>query len=175
MRSALLAKFRLITRDLGAIPSVLVVGGSSDEPELEELRPPPERVMYLNLGVQTVEGASLDWDLNVPMQTKAEAQFVICNQVLEHVWNHQSFFDAIVDSTADGGLIWITCPASNFEHSSPEYYSAGYSVEYLMKNLAVREIEILDHGSISSKRAYIARHFFQFGWNAKRWLNHGAP
>ena len=160
MRSALIARFRLLTRDLGRIERVLVVGGSSTEPELNELSPTPDEIVFLNLSPQTGAENDIVWDLNVPTQAITQAQLVICNQVLEHVWNHESFFDAVVDSAAQRGLIWLTCPASNFEHASPDYYSPGFSAEYLRKNLEVRGVDCLEHGEVSSKRAYVARHIF---------------
>jgi hypothetical protein len=56
------------------------------------------------------------------------------------------------------GLIWLNCPASNMPHGSPQYYSAGYSKEFLNEIFTRNAIETLSSGYFGSKRYYFITH-----------------
>jgi len=56
----------------------------------------------------------------------------------------------------------MSAPASNRVHGSPEYYSAGFTSEYLDKNLQEVGFEILGSGSVGTKRNYVATHLLPY-------------
>lgn len=161
MRERLVKTFSNAVAGAAPFDHVVVIGGSSNEPELGSLEPPPAKVTFVNLeplGLSP-EHNFVRHDLNSPRyNTELNADLIICNQVLEHVWHHQNFFDAVVYNASQGGMIWITAPASNFEHASPDYFSAGFSSSYLAANLQARGVEIIECGHLASRRCYIARH-----------------
>lgn len=162
MRDRLVKTFSNAVAGAAPFDHVVVIGGSSNEPELVSLEPRPAKMTFVNLeplGLSP-EHNFVQHDLNSPrFNTELNADLIICNQVLEHVWNHENFFDAIVyNASQGGGMIWISAPASNFEHASPEYFSSGFTSSYLAANLQSRGVEILDSGHLASRRTYLARH-----------------
>jgi hypothetical protein len=97
-------------------------------------------------------------DLNEVPRHSMSGKLVLCSQVLEHVWNHKSFFLNLRELTEKNGYLWLNAPMSNFVHGSPDYYSAGFATEYLVKNLEENQFEIISSGSIGSRRYYAATH-----------------
>jgi SAM-dependent methyltransferase len=144
------------------ITSVALVGGSKD-PELSML----DDILLTTYGI---EGEEVFLDLNVlctnESTIQAQHDLVICNQVIEHVWNHEAFFLNITKLMRPSGYLWLSAPASNFVHSYPHYFSAGFTSEYLANNLQNNGLIIIHSGHLSSRRNYLFRHTF----NA--WLSH---
>ena len=151
--------------------SILVLGGGTNEPELEKFTGGTNSITYY--GIETPGGSAnyKYFDLDVPNKKTDKFDLVICNQVLEHLHNLGNAFAAIENLVKDDGLLWITVPASNFRHGSPNFYAAGYSREFLMKNLVQRNFKILELAELSSKRAYLYRHLLRI-WPTKFQLNH---
>ena len=52
------------------------------------------------------------------------------------------------------------------EHGSPEYYSAGYSKDFLIKNLEFKNFNVLEAGEVGSERYYKSIHLLQ-AWYTK--------
>jgi SAM-dependent methyltransferase len=86
---------------------------------------------------------------------------ILCNQVLEHLYNLDVAFSNFKKLLADEGLLWLTVPASNFRHGSPEYFASGYSHELMTKFALKYELEVIRAGELSIKRAYLMRHLLQ--------------
>jgi hypothetical protein len=148
-----------------SITSIAVVGGSSKEPELLKILTiyPMAKVIFYGIENADLDSTFIELDLNLPSDTTQKFDLVICAQVLEHIWNLSVAFDnlsKLLDS--DNGLLWINCPASNMVHGSPEYFSAGYSVEMLTKHLGMVNLEVVLAGSIGSRRLYFFTHALQF-------------
>jgi SAM-dependent methyltransferase len=144
------------------IKSVAVVAGSKDEPELAQFKG--------EITVWGIEGHAHYLDLNIESIANSRTSYhdlVVCSQALEHVWNHRAFFRNLVALSKPGGYIWIGCPASNFPHDSPEYFSAGLMAAYLENNAESLGLQIIHSQVLSSKRNYIARHAFSL------WLTRG--
>jgi SAM-dependent methyltransferase len=143
------------------ITRILVLGGGSDEPELKSFQGTSTQVFYFGIekppNVENFTFLDLD-QINVCNQ---KFDLVICNQVIEHLFRLQNAFAAISSLVNPNGLLWITAPANNFRHGSPHYYSAGYSMEFLEKNLAESEFVALENGELSSKRVYLYRHLLR--------------
>ena len=162
MRDGLVLEFaKNVNPVLSNIKSVALVGGKND----------PELSIFDEKQITTfgIDGESEFLDLNSSkseFSSNAKFDLVVCNQVLEHVWNHQSFFENLKMLVQPGGYLWITAPASNFVHSSPHYYSAGFTCSYLEKNLIKHGFEVVNSGELSSRRNYLMRHSFSFWLSA---------
>jgi SAM-dependent methyltransferase len=162
MRDGLVLEFaKNVNPVLSNIKSVALVGGKHD----------PELSIFDEKQITTfgIDGESEFLDLNSSnseFSSNAKFDLVVCNQVLEHVWNHQSFFENLKMLVQPGGYLWITAPASNFVHSSPHYYSAGFTSPYLEKNLIKHGFEVVNVGELSSKRNYLMRHSFNLWLSA---------
>lgn len=156
------------------IIQVAVVGGSPSEPELKIVKALYPSAEITFLGIEALgDGVNfIDFDLNVPQSSNCHFDLVICCQVLEHVWNVQvamsNLRSLVVPST---GLLWINCPASNMVHGSPHYYSAGYSPEMLEKLAHNNSLEVLQCGSVGSRRMHFFTHALQY-WPSKFELAH---
>lgn len=143
------------------IRKILVLGGGPDEPELESLREVSTEVFYFGIEKPLDAENFLYLDLDQVNACNQKFDLVICNQVIEHLFKLQNAFATIGSLINPHGLLWITAPANNFRHGSPHYYSAGYSREFLEKNLAEHEFVVLESGELSSKRVYLYRHLLR--------------
>jgi hypothetical protein len=110
--------------------------------------------------------------LNEPSEFSQKFDLVICAQVLEHLWNLSIAFKNLSELLEPKvGLLWINCPASNMVHGSPEYFSAGYSVQMLTQQLEMVNLEVVLAGSFGSRRLYFFTHALQF-WPTNFELRH---
>jgi len=57
--------------------------------------------------------------------------FVMCNQVLEHIPDPIQAFKNLVLMAKPGAYIWISLPVINRIHDEPNFYSSGYHPRYL--------------------------------------------
>jgi SAM-dependent methyltransferase len=157
---------RNIEKFLPTIREVALVGGGPNEPELEIIKPADSRTVTY-FGIEQSSGVAFNYlDLNTDSDFFKAFDLVICSQVLEHVWNHQAVFDNLARLVKPGGLLWISCPASNFAHGSPGYYSAGFAPEYIEKNLELRNFELITSNTLGSKRYYFLTHALQI-WGTR--------
>ena len=143
------------------IKKILVLGGGPDEPELEFFQGDSTEVFYFGIEKPPNVENFTYFDLDQVNVCNQKFDLVICNQVIEHLFRLQNAFAAICSLVNPNGLLWITAPANNFRHGSPHYYSAGYSMEFLEKNLAESEFVVLESGELSSKRVYLYRHLLR--------------
>ncbi len=143
------------------IRKILVLGGGPDEPELRYLQVASNDISYF--GIEKPSGVQKFVYLDLDQFNECNQKFdlVICNQVIEHLFRLQNAFATISSLLNPHGLLWITAPANNFRHGSPHYYSAGYSREFLEKNLEDHEFVALESGELSSKRVYLYRHLLR--------------
>lgn len=156
------------------ISRVAIVGGSSRDPELAILRNlyPFAKIEYFGIENTHKDIKFQKFDLNVQKHfSEIKFDFVICSQVLEHLWNHENAFAALSNMTETGGFLWINVPASNFPHGSPYYFSAGFSSEYIAKNLSCRNFSICINKNIGSKRYYFMTHILR-EWVTEEEHNH---
>jgi SAM-dependent methyltransferase len=151
-----------ITTELvsNSILNVGVIGGSLDDIEVRWLL---TQIPELRIKVLGIEDFDVYLDLNRPSDQRFDFDLVLVSQVLEHIWNHKTFFDNTLSSVREGGLIWIGCPASNKMHASPDYFSAGFTAQYLKNNFELRNVKSLFFGGYGSKRLYLATHLIP-GW-----------
>jgi hypothetical protein len=173
MRWEILRKFQAEISDCcSKISSCAVVGGTSQDPEVLFLQAQsiPPKISYL--GIEETATNFVYLDLNIRTQLNETWDLVLCSQVLEHVWNHENFFRNLRETTSVGGFLWISVPMSNIVHGSPDYFSAGFAPEYLLKNLQEKNFKVMSSGLIGSRRYYLATHLLE------RWLSeaeHDSP
>lgn len=136
-------------------PKVAIVGGDLKETELK----------FMDSGAQiSVYGIGPDdihLDLNEPSQLKEKFDLVIFNQVLEHIWNHQLAFNILKDFLVPNGVLWVTCPFSNFYHEAPDFYSSGFSPKYLKELGNKSGLRLIDAGAFGSERLYLFQHMMK--------------
>jgi hypothetical protein len=65
------------------------------------------------------------------------------------------------------GKLWISVPASNRKHASPDYFSAGYTSNFLDLNCTQYNMEVMFSKDFGSKREYAARHLLPV-WLTKK-------
>ncbi len=151
--------------------TVAVVGGDSNEPELQHLS---DSVITF-YGIENTNNDSrfreLDLNADQPFNTAiGKFDLVLCSQVLEHLYNIPKSLKTITDLVKPGGHVWFGFPSSNFPHGSPEYYSAGYPFQTVAKLLPL-EFELVISGQLGSKRNYIWTHALR-EWPSLDELNH---
>lgn len=157
-RNLVVAEFvrQFIAANGHAPVDIAVIGGDRNEPEILALQ---EAGVQLTIRTFGIDGKVDEWlDLNQREAPGADYGLVLCSQVLEHLWNHQTAFMSLASLVRPGGLLWVACPASNFEHASPEYYSAGFSPAYLRANLQKVGFDVYAAGQIGSERLYFMTH-----------------
>ena len=145
---------------LHEIKSVAVVGGGLDEPELRILESKIRITSdFFGIDAQDIPKENFTFlDLNKHAELETSYDLVICSQVLEHIWNHEMAFKNLTNLVKETGLIWIGCPASNYAHGSPHYYSAGFSPKFVTGHLESLGFRILLEEAIGSKRYYFLTH-----------------
>jgi hypothetical protein len=162
MRWVVLQRFQSETKKvIDEISTCFVVGGTEQDPEYMHLRQLYPKCEFLFLGIEEVKRDYVFLDLNSYSKQPLSAKLVLCSQVLEHVWNHESFFQNLSELTEVDGYLWLNAPMSNFVHGSPDYFSAGFTPDYLKKNLEKYKFEVIACASVGSKRYYIATHLLQ--------------
>ena len=146
---------------LSNIHRVLILGGGMGEPELRIFSQMKVEIHHAGISSDTPENNFHIVDLNNAVGLPITFDIVICNQVLEHLYNLDNAFNVMENLVGKGGLIWITCPANNYRHGSPNFFSAGYSREFLETNMLKRGFIDVDTGEVSSRRVYLYRHLMQ--------------
>ncbi len=136
---------------------VAVVGGGFDEPELLALQQAGFELDVAILGID--EKSSVLLDLNASHGEYSEKyDLVLCSQVLEHVWDLEASFHNLSQLLDTNGLLWISCPASNRFHGSPDYYFAGFSESFLHNMVLKFQLEPVRIGSFGTHRNYASTH-----------------
>lgn len=147
------------------VERIAIVGGSRLDPEAIWLASEYPNAEFIIVGI---EAAQYYLDLN---QRNSEAipvsNVVLVSQVIEHVWNHQNFFDNVISLTSENGIIWVGCPASNKVHGSPDFYSAGFTAAFLSQNFVLGGVQSCASGGFGTKRLYWATHLLP-GWFSRR-------
>lgn len=147
-----------------------LVGGSIQEPELIALSKFGYLFEATVLGFDKESEVHLDLNVN-DFDTQEKFDLILCSQVLEHVWEVRNSFLNLRNLLDEGGMIWLSCPASNRFHGSPDYFSAGYSEHFLRNQILALNLDILASGSFGSQRNYMATHSLDVWLSSKghRW------
>jgi len=144
------------------IKKLCVVSGSSEELE-------SQFVNYDEIFVTTLKDGfdlTADWLDNPEIKKQIESSdFVLCNQVLEHVPNPEDAFRNICMLAKKGGYIWISIPVINRIHDEPNFYSSGYHprlLKYFGDILNLEVIHIGAWGSLKNKVFSVSRNWPPF-------------
>ena len=132
---------------------VALIGGTHNEPELLWLS---GQGFSLEVTIFGIEEYDVFLDLNISQTELIQDSYdlILCSQVWEHIWNHHAAFRSIRSLMSPETLLWMTSPAINRFHGSPEYYSAGFSVHYFAKNLREHGLEFTYGETLGSKRYF---------------------
>jgi SAM-dependent methyltransferase len=137
---------------------VAILGGTRSDAEYLITSRYNPRISATVFGIEDLESHDCFLDLNDVYDLDDSFDLILCSQVLEHLWDHQNFFDNLSKLAHDGSYVWVNCPTSNFVHGSPDYYSAGFTASYISNNLRKRNFEIIGEGNIGSERYYKVLH-----------------
>lgn len=138
------------------IRTIAVVSGTLSEPEL--------RIFHNQAGVKIdffgIAENENYMDLNFPPAKRLpKYDLVLCNQVLEHVWNLNFAIDNLLSLLNHQGLIFLSVPASNKKHGlSDDFFSAGYQPQFFVNMLKERGVECILSGDLGSERLYNMTH-----------------
>jgi SAM-dependent methyltransferase len=165
MRWEILKIFKSYIEPLDAkIDTVAIVGGWVEEPELIHLA--RKEVTFFGIDNGSLDNFNY---LNLNVLSKFEKQFdlVVCSQVLEHVYDVKIALENLVNLVKPDGYLWVACPASNYAHGSPDYFSAGYSPQLITQLLESNSIEIIFAENYGSPRMYFFTHGIQY-WPTRK-------
>ena len=83
---------------------IAIVGGNRNEIELMFIKESS------SVRVFGIENYDCYLDLNVGANDLTKFDLIICNQVIEHIWNINSAFLTFKNMMKKDALLWITCP-----------------------------------------------------------------
>jgi SAM-dependent methyltransferase len=135
------------------LKSIAVVGGTSKDLEVSIVRKifPSVEVSYFGIDNPHDDSNFGFLDLNILDPQEKVYDLVLCSQVIEHVHNLENAFKNLRSlMNPINGFIWLNCPASNIPHGSPDYFSAGYSKEFLSEIFDRNAIQTLSAGYFGS-------------------------
>ena len=131
---------------------VAVVSGGT-ESELG-LLPESSRVDFLNFEQDPhMWDLTNDWSDDAYGDYRSSYDFVLCEQVLEHVSDPALAFRNLVVLLAPGGLLHVSVPGVNGVHGDPFYFYSGFHKRLLKSWAEELELEILDIGDWGSPKA----------------------
>jgi SAM-dependent methyltransferase len=145
--------FRNLPKEL----SVAVLGGSKNEPELYLLEKKGFNLKVTLLGIENYD-EFVDINFAIENNHLDKYDLILCSQVLEHVWNHDNAFKTFENLLNPEGYLWVSCPASNRYHGSPEYYVAGFHADFFVKKLDSTKLQVMYSGILGTRRNYFATH-----------------
>jgi SAM-dependent methyltransferase len=158
MRKLVTAKFNDWLRTSITPRTIAVVGGDSNEPELEHLT--DQLITFYGFENVNEDARFRKFDLNSDQSidiSNEKYDLVLCSQVIEHLYDLPRSIEAIAGLVKPGGHLWLGFPSSNFPHGSPEYFSAGYPFQTVAK-LLPSGYEVVFGGQLGSKRNYLWIH-----------------
>jgi hypothetical protein len=98
---------------------------------------------------------------------KTSFDLLIVSNVLEHVWNLENTFDNFNTMMKESSYIYIVGPTSNYYHLSPNFFSSGYTYDFILNNLAKRHFKTIIAGGIGSQRLNFMQHALR-SWPSKK-------
>ena len=142
---------------------VVVVSGSLQEPELKFINHEFLDVFDYD-EVLNLNNLDDDWEMinnssNINSkyykEKKSIYDFVLCNQVFEHIFSPSQGIKNIHYITKTNGYAWISVPTINCIHGEPYFYSAGYHPRYLHRLCEEAGFEVLHVGAWGNRK-YLA-------------------
>jgi len=142
------------------INKLCIISGSDKEPELNFVKAKEVFVTSLEKGYDLTD----DW-MNENFHDKKSIMsfdFVMCNQVLEHVPDPVKSFRNIASMAKPGAYIWISIPVINRIHDEPNFYSSGYHprfLRYLGDTNGLETVHVNAWGSLKYKLFAVSRNW----------------
>lgn len=174
MRWLVVEEFKSFIRSVPQPDKVAVIGGTSNDPEVVELKLlfPDIKISYLGIDNESNDIDFRYFDLNLLSNVGQTFTLVICSQVLEHIHDLENGFKNLTDLVDKNlGFLWINCPSSNMSHGSPDFYSSGYSQELIERYLMRNSFKSIKSGYFGSKRYHFMTHSLRF-WATEYEHNH---
>jgi SAM-dependent methyltransferase len=169
MREVVVSNFiELIRPYLNNIDKIAVVGGSINEPELEQLKK-FKKFSVKTYGIDKENDFFLDLNLQTDLNVKYD--LILCSQVFEHLYDIKNGLMNLAKFMDKDSLLWIGCPASNKSHGSPEYFSAGYQPEIIINLSRDFSLQAISFGKLGTKRNYFMTHALRI-WPSAEELKH---
>ena len=103
-----------------AIDRLCIVSGAVDEPEINFVDVEEVFTTSLQDGYDLTEDWGSQSFKNKDVLNSFD--FVMCNQVLEHVPNPIKAFKNLVLMANSGGYVWVSIPVINRIHDEPNFY-----------------------------------------------------
>jgi hypothetical protein len=150
---------------------IAVIGGGENQAEIEILKQLGFQTEVTTFGIED-EDIFLDLNKFEPIPTNLFFDLVICTQVLEHIWNHENFFNNLQLISHPKSILYLNCPKSNKVHMAPIFYSSGFTASYLEKNLENKNFNILHSGELGGEIHYKSIHITQ-SWYSKNDIENG--
>lgn len=170
-RVVCLADFEKIIKKKNISPSNLaVVSGSNQEPELKLIN-------YKHIHFLNYESSSGKYDLDSVWKNdnssliKEKYDFVMCNQVLEHIASPFQGMKNLSHITLPGGYLWVSIPTINCIHGEPWFYSSGYHPRMLQKLGEQAGLKIVHLGAWGNKKYLVQA--VQGNWLTEKQLKRG--
>ena len=144
--------------------NIAVVGGGSNQAEIVLLN---QMGFEAEVTVFGIKDEDVFFDLNKVNSISNNKFFdlVICTQTLEHIWNHDNFFNNMQLLSKPKSILYLNCPKSNKVHMAPIFYSSGFTSSYLEKNLQNKNFKILKSGELGGEVLYKSIHITQSWYN----------
>ena len=145
--------------------NIAVVSGGRNQAEIVVLNQMGFKTDVTLFGIEDDE---VFFDLNKVNLTANNKFFdlIICTQTLEHIWNHDNFFNNLRLLAKQKSILYLNCPKSNKVHMAPIYYSSGFTSSYLKKNLENKDFNIIKSGELGGEVLYKSIHMTQ-SWYTK--------
>jgi len=106
-----------------------------------------------------------EWSGSDKYKTIKKFDFILCSQVLEHIYSPSQALKNLKYITKTNGYIWVSIPTINCIHGEPYFYSSGYHPRYLARLAKHVGLECLHIGAWGNKK-YLASAVLG------KWLNH---
>jgi len=127
--------------------NTLVISGKTD-PEIEVL-PIKKKIHFCSYEDDPINNNVENLNLD-----KKDFDFVICNQVLEHIPEPSKAFNSIYNHMCNMGILYINVPVNNIPHSQPYHHYTGITSCGLAM-LAIRNnFKIIDIGQWGNKEYF---------------------
>lgn len=152
-RVVALAAFRRFLQSIEVAPKrVAVISGSISEPELHLMGEAIE-VDFLNFSERPdLFDLQRDWSKPEWKNFVATYDFVLCEQVLEHLIDPKLAVENLSLLLRPGGTLHLSVPSVNNRHGEPTYFYAGFAAEALEFWVGSAGLEVSESSSFFSDK-----------------------
>jgi SAM-dependent methyltransferase len=168
IRNRVIELFRNECLQVNELSRVAIVGGSLGDHEVAVIK---EKFPLASFEIYGIEEGQIFLDLNSPPDLEGDFDLVLCTNVIEHVYNHENFAKNLLSLLNPKGTLWCCFPYSDMYHGSPDYYSAGFDPDYVVKLFARNGAKSANNGIIGSRRSYLFTHLLK-DWPSEFRYNH---